>query len=173
MEIPVWQYQNLTLIEADFTEPILADDSVDLIVTSPPYNLRVDYGPNCQDNWPYDQYLLLQETWLNEAKRVIKADGRICWNVPFDTSVPEDKQQGHPVAADVLAIAQDLGLKYHPSIVWQENNVSRRQAWGSFAKASAPRGFAPIEIILLLYKESWDKFNKGGSSDITHEEFID
>src|SRR5581483_6930000 len=79
----------------------------------------------------------------------------------------------HPVAADVLAIAQNLGLKYHPSIIWQENNVSRRQAWGSFAKASAPRGFAPIEVILLLFKDSWDKLDKTGHSDITPEEFID
>jgi site-specific DNA-methyltransferase (adenine-specific) len=55
--------------------------------------------------------------------------------------------------------------------VWNEQNISRRTAWGSFASASAPYVIAPVEMIVILYKYTWRKRRKG-ISDITKEEFI-
>lgn len=54
----------------------LADKSIDLIVTDPPYNLKKDYGVS-KDNLEFDKYLDFTRQWLMEAKRVLKDDGTI------------------------------------------------------------------------------------------------
>ncbi len=53
--------------------------SIDLIVTSPPYNIGVNYE-NYNDNKDWDDYLLWTEEWLIECFRILKDDGRICIN---------------------------------------------------------------------------------------------
>lgn len=62
-------------------------------------------------------------------------------------------------------------MKYHSTIIWAENNISKRTAWGSCLSASAPYVIAPVEVIVILYKNEWKKENKG-ISDITREEFM-
>ena len=54
----------------------IPDESVDLIVTDPPYNLNKNYGKN-QDNLEFDEYLQFSREWLTEAKRVLKKAGTI------------------------------------------------------------------------------------------------
>jgi DNA modification methylase len=54
----------------------LDSESVDLIVTDPPYNLNKDYG-NDSDNRTYEEYLGFTRLWLQEAKRVLKATGTL------------------------------------------------------------------------------------------------
>ena len=54
----------------------LPDNSVDLIVTDPPYNLSKNYGVT-SDNMKFDSYLQFSEMWLSEAKRVLKPTGTI------------------------------------------------------------------------------------------------
>ena len=50
--------------------------------------------------------------------------------------------------------------------------MSRRTAWGSWLSASAPYVIAPVETILVLYKGTWKKPEKG-ISDVTRDEFIE
>jgi len=95
-------------------------------------------------------------------------DGRLCLNVPLD----KNKNGLRPVYADVVQIAQEVGFKYQSTIIWNEQNISRRTAWGSWLSASAPYVIAPVETIILLYKKSWKRLNKGKST-ITREEFIE
>lgn len=54
----------------------IPDESIDLIVADPPYNLGKDYG-NTNDKREFDDYLSFSENWLTEAKRVLKKDGTI------------------------------------------------------------------------------------------------
>ncbi len=54
----------------------LANESVDLIVTDPPYNLGKDYGNN-HDLKGFDEYIIFTKKWLSEAKRVLKPNGII------------------------------------------------------------------------------------------------
>lgn len=54
----------------------IPDESINLIVTDPPYNLNKNYG-NSQDILEFDDYLEFSRTWLKEAKRVLKKDGTI------------------------------------------------------------------------------------------------
>jgi len=52
------------------------DETVDLIITDPPYNLGKDYGNN-HDLKGFDEYIAFTKCWLAEAKRVLKPTGTI------------------------------------------------------------------------------------------------
>jgi site-specific DNA-methyltransferase (adenine-specific) len=140
--------------------------SIDLIVTSPPYNVDIPYH-STRDNGPYINYLKFSELWLNKALSLVKSDGRMCLNIPLD----KNRGGQESIYADLVTIAKRIGWKYHSTIIWNEGNISRRTAWGSFQNARAPYVIAPVEAIVVLYKIEWKKREKG-HSDISREEFI-
>jgi len=146
----------------------IKEGSVDLVVTSPPYNVDVQYE-NFKDDIPYDEYLVFTRKWLTKCYGLIRDDGRLCLNIPLD----KNKGGQQSVCADITTIAKDVGWKYHATIVWNEQNISRRTAWGSWLSASAPFVIAPVEVIVVLYKESWQKTNGSQKSDITRDEFLE
>ncbi|MEO0146897.1 MAG: site-specific DNA-methyltransferase [candidate division WOR-3 bacterium] len=157
----------LLIIEGNFLRARISPDSINLIVTSPPYNLEKSYGVH-DDALEYEEYLEFSEKWLKKALRLLKPDGRLCLNIPLDTN----KMGLRPVYADLVGIAQDVGFKYAFSIVWNEGNISRRTAWGSWLSASAPYVISPVEMIGVFYKDSWKRLGPG-ESDITKAEFMD
>jgi len=164
----IWsKIDGIQLIKADFLKLDLMEHSVDLIVTSPPYNVGIQYNSH-DDAISYDDYLKWTEKWLEKAFRVIKSDGRMCLNIPLD----KNKGGQQSVYADITTIAKKIGWKYHSTIIWNEGNISRRTAWGSWRSASAPYVIAPVETIVVLYKETWKK-KKKGKSDITKGEFVE
>lgn len=142
-------------------------DNVDLIVTSPPYDIDIKYE-NYDDSIPYSEYLEFTRSWLAQCYRLVRPDGRLCLNVPLD----KNKGGQQSVCADITTTAKQVGWKYHSTIVWNEQNISRRTAWGSWLSASAPYVIAPVEVILVLYKERWEKSRKG-KSDTTRDEFLE
>lgn len=150
-----------TLKKENFKSPFF-----DLGITSPPYNLDINYGSN-DDNLKYDEYLKFCEIWLSNCYFWAKDRARFCLNVPLD----KNKGGQKPVGADLTQIAKKVGWKYHSTIVWNESNISRRTAWGSWLSASAPYVIAPVELIIVLYKNEWKKGYKG-KSDITKDEFM-
>jgi site-specific DNA-methyltransferase (adenine-specific) len=165
---PYFQANSIYIFNDDIlkTESI-KDKSVDLIVTSPPYCVAVEYE-KYDDNIPYDQYLLFTRKWLQKCFDLAKDDGRLCLNLPLD----KNKGGQQSVYADVTGIAKEIGWKYHSTIIWNEQNMSRRTAWGSWLSASAPFVIAPVEVIIVMYRKSWRKLQRG-KSDITKEEFIE
>ncbi len=157
------------LLHNDFLNVDLSDieGKVNLIVTSPPYNVGIEYG-TINDNMKYEEYLEFTEKYLKRFYHLLADDGRVCLNIPLD----KNKGGLQTVYADIVKIAKDVGLKYQSTIVWNEQNISRRTAWGSWMSASAPYVIAPVEMIVLLYKNSW-KRKKKGKTTITREEFIE
>ena len=147
------------------------DEKADLIVTSPPYNVNIDYE-NYNDNIPYDKYLEFTRKWLEKALQDVKEDGRMCLNIPLDKSKGRREEGFKSIYVDITDIAKQVGWKYFSTIIWNENNISRRTAWGSFMSASAPYVITPVETIVILYKGKWKK-NRKGESNITRDEFIE
>jgi len=142
-------------------------ESIDLIVTSPPYNVDIKYNSN-DDKISYEKYLEFSLKWLSRCFEWLKDDGRLCLNIPLD----KNKGGQQSVGADLTTIAKKIGFKYHSTIVWNEGNISRRTAWGSWLSASAPYVIAPVELIIILYKNNWKK-NEKRQSDINKTEFIE
>ena len=149
------------------TTTLVADESIDLIVTSPPYNLDINYK-SCNDAQPYDTYLRFTAAWLKRCYKWLKKDGRMCLNIPLD----KNKGGHQSVGPDIIEIAKKVGFKYHSTVIWNEGNISKSSAWGSWMSASCPYVIAPVELIVLLYKDSWKKTSGSRKSDISREEFI-
>ena len=61
----------------------MPEGSVDLIVTSPPYGVGIAYD-SFNDDIEFEQYKLFSASWLREAYRVLKDDGRIALNIPYE-----------------------------------------------------------------------------------------
>jgi len=162
-----YETENVKVHNADFlTLTEIRNNTVDLIVTSPPYNVDICYNSNI-DNLPYKNYLSFTRKYLTKCYRLAKDSGRLCLNIPLD----KNKGGQQAICADVTAIAKDIGWHYHSTIIWNEGNISRRTAWGSWLSASAPYVIAPVEVILVMYKSQWKKLHRG-ENDITREEFM-
>lgn len=146
---------------------LIKKNSIDLIVTSPPYNVDIQYSSH-SDNLSYEDYLEFSKKWIKKCFNLAKDDGRLCLNIPLD----KNKGGQRSVGADITVIAKKVGWKYHSTIIWNEGNISRRTAWGSFKSASAPYVIAPVELILILYKKNWKKTSGSRENDISKEEFM-
>jgi len=164
-----FENENLKIINDDvlITNEISEND-IDLIVTSPPYNVDIKYNSH-NDQLTYSDYLVFCEKWLTRCYHWLKEDGRLCLNIPLD----KNKGGHQSVGADITTILKKIGYKYHSTIVWNEGNISRRTAWGSWMSASAPYVIAPVELIVVLYKKKWKKISGSRKSDITKKEFMD
>ena len=138
---------------------------VDLTVTSPPYNVGKKYG-NGNDTLSLDEYLTFSENWLSNCYDWTAPTGRLCLNIALDTNVGGKA----PLAAQLTTLALNIGWRYHATIIWNEGNISRRTAWGSWRSASAPHVIAPVEAIIVLYKHDW-KRDRRGESSISGEDF--
>lgn len=155
-------------INADmfYTEEV-EDESIDLIVTSPPYNLQIDYNRHF-DKMQTDDYREFLAFMLRRMYHWLKPDGRICLNTPINTN----KDGALPIGAIITSMALDLDLNYHTTIIWDKKTMNNRTAWGSFASASAPYVIPQVEQILVLYKERWKK-DRHSMSTISERNFID
>ncbi|MBI4810258.1 MAG: site-specific DNA-methyltransferase [Ignavibacteriales bacterium] len=164
-----FRHRDVILYQGDALDEYLFNrEFIDLIVTSPPYNVGIQYKSH-KDELGYDDYLKFSEKWIRNCYRWSKSQGRFILNIPLD----KNKGGQRSVGADLTTIAQKIGWKYHSTIVWNEGNISRRTAWGSWLSASAPFVIAPVELIVVLYKDSWKKTTGSKISDIKRQEFMD
>jgi len=158
-----------TIICGDCVEVMkeIDSDTVDLIVTSPPYNIGIKYD-GFEDKKSWADYYDWCHLWLKECLRVLKPDGRMALN--HYLSLGNAKERATPLF-DLNRIALEIGFKHHTCAVWTDITLSNKTAWGSWLSASAPYINAPFEGVLILYKERWKK-DKKGISDISKEDFI-
>lgn len=159
---------NHWLIQGDATvRSTLKPNNVDLIVTSPPYNIGKAYtGNSADDERAYADYLKFSRKWLENCYHWTRPTGRLCVNVSLD----KNRNGKQPLSADITTAAIEAGWRYHATIIWNEGNISRRTAWGSWKSASAPHIIAPVETIIVLYKDQWRR-ERQGVSDISADEF--
>ena len=158
-----------TIICGDCIEKmkLMRDGCIDLIVTSPPYNIGIEYD-GYADKMPWPEYYQWCRKWLSECYRVLKSDGRMALN--HYLSLGNAKERATPLF-DLNGIALDIGFKHHSCAVWPDITLAKRTAWGSWLSASAPYINSPFEGVLILYKERWKK-DKRGTSDMSKDDFI-
>ncbi len=145
------------------------DGSVQLIVTSPPYNVGKDY---CQhhDDMELREYLaFLFEAW-QECARVLCPGGRLAVNIANTWRKPY-----LPLNALIAQQLRDLGLLMRGEIIWDKGaSAGVSTAWGSFARASNPTLRDVHEYILVFCKDSWRlERTHGESSGIENLEFVE
>jgi site-specific DNA-methyltransferase (adenine-specific) len=139
------------------------EGSIDLLVTSPPYNVNISYDVH-KDDLPMEEYYEWTKDWLREAFRVLKDDGRIAVNVPNELNVQE---RGGRIlfVAEFWMMMKEVGFKFSGLVDLTEDSPHRvrQTAWGSWMSASAPYVYNPKECIILAYKKSSKKLSKGVS----------
>ena len=164
----IYKLESATIIRDDIlNNDLFNKEFADIIITSPPYNVGIDYNSN-DDEVSYNEYLEFTEKWIYNVYKWSKTQARFLLNIPLD----KNKGGQQSVGADITAIAKKIGWKYHSTIVWNEGNISRRTAWGSWLSASAPYVIAPVELIVVFYKNEWKKTNGSKISDISKDDFM-
>ncbi len=131
------------------------DESVQLVVTSPPYyNAPFDYPNLFKD---YDGFLRLIDDLSRDLYRVL-APGRVACFVTDDMLVKGEK---YPVVADITRLMLDAGFRYRDRIVWVKPKgyvrISRRS--GVVIQHPYPMYYYPDNIqesILIFQKGKFD-----------------
>lgn len=151
------------IINGDCTKVMreLPESFVDLIVTSPPYGVGIDYDTH-DDDMEFEEYKKFSKEWLTEAFRVLKDDGRIALNIPYE--INRQKKGGRIfMVAELWKIMQDIGYKFFGIVDLEEDSPHRSKttAWGSWMSPSSPYIYNPKECIILAYKKDHIKKKKG------------
>jgi len=139
----------------------LPEGCVDLIVTSPPYGVGIEYDVH-DDDMLVDEYFKFTERWMTEALRVLKDDGRIAINISYEIN-RQDKGGRVFMVSEVWQIMKKIGYKFFGVVDLQEDSPhrSRTTAWGSWMSPSAPYIYNPKECVILAYKKYHIKKIKG------------
>jgi len=151
----------------------ITDNSVHLIFSSPPYNVKINYG-NHEDDMLYDDYLLWLKTIFIECKRVLVPGGRIAINIDAMTNrqVDKDKEYVRCIYAHLYNIMTEIGLLFRTEICWyKQNSVGKATAWGSYLSCSNPIIRRNHEYILVFSKDGWKLGGDPELSDMSKEEF--
>jgi len=134
---------------------------VDLVVTSPPYNVGIQYDTH-NDEIVMDEYWEWSEKWLTEVYRLLKDDGRIAINIPYEVNV---QARGGRVffASEIYQVMKKVGFKFYGIVDLEEDSPHRSKttAWGSWMSPSAPYIYNPKECVILAYKKVHIKKVKG------------
>jgi site-specific DNA-methyltransferase (adenine-specific) len=180
---PFYVDAHTELFHADCLEVAkLVRRPVHLVVTSPPYNLGKDYGSS-SDQLLYEHYLQDVCRWVEAWRQVLAPGARVAINIPIDTNGERTgKGKGSRkltsekrfMLADYHHVLVSAGFIYNTTILWDEGNVSRRTAWGSWKSASDPWITTPTEAILVY---SWETRkrpdSRGKESDVWRDEFLE
>ena len=139
----------------------MPESSVDLIVTSPPYGVGIAYD-SFNDDIEFEQYKLFSASWLREAYRVLKDDGRIALNIPYEIN-RQDKGGRILMVSELWQVMKSIGYKFYGIVDLEEDSPHRSKttAWGSWMSPSAPYIYNPKECVLLAYKKTHIKKIKG------------
>jgi site-specific DNA-methyltransferase (adenine-specific) len=139
----------------------LPENSIDLIVTSPPYGVGIDYDTH-DDDIDFEDYKSFSNNWLTEAYKVLKNDGRIALNIPYEIN-RQSKGGRIFMVAELWSIMQKIGFKFFGVVDLEENSPHRSKttAWGSWMSPSSPYIYNPKECIILAYKNNHIKKIKG------------
>ena len=160
----------------------IPDGSVDLVVTSPPYHVGMEY----EKGSTYQEWFSLMYDVLLECDRKLKPNGRACINI-----VGIFRNPYIPLYNDIINIATCIGWDMRGIAIWLKTIAKHSTAWGSFASPQNPvlhdshefiltfqkgESHSPAflennEMILFFQKGSFssNKYNSG----ITSEEFIE
>jgi site-specific DNA-methyltransferase (adenine-specific) len=145
----------------EFMSNEMEESSVDLIVTSPPYGVGIDYD-NWNDDMVFEDYMKFTREWLTAAYRVLKDDGRIALNIPYEIN-RQDKGGRIYVSAEIWMIMKEIGFGFFGIVDLEESSPHRSKttAWGSWMSPSAPYIYNPKECVILAYKKHSKKKVKG------------
>ncbi|MCL0077370.1 site-specific DNA-methyltransferase [Dehalococcoidia bacterium] len=143
----------------------LPDNSVHLMITSPPYNVSKEYD----EDLSLSQYLdLLNSVW-KETYRVLVPGGRACVNVANLGRKPYI-----PLHRYIIEGMEKIGFLMRGEIIWNKaSSASASTAWGSWLSAANPVLRDIHEYILIFSKDTFSRKSKDKQNTIKKEDFLE
>jgi len=123
----------------------LPEGCIDLIVTSPPYGVGIAYDVH-EDDVEFTEYVEFAKNWLSEAYKVLKDDGRIALNIPYE--INRQKKGGRIFfVSEMWQIMKEIGFGFFGIVDLEEQSPHRSKttAWGSWMSPSSPYIYNPKE----------------------------
>ncbi|MCK9524956.1 MAG: site-specific DNA-methyltransferase [Limnochordia bacterium] len=146
----------------------LPDNSVQLMITSPPYNVGKDYD----DDLSQEEYLELIRDVMGEMYRVLIPGGRACINIANVGRKPYI-----PLNHLINHIMLELGFFMRGEIIWDKGaSAGGSCAWGSWQSASNPVMRDVHEYIMVYSKKCFARKDKKGQdrkNTVTRDEFLE
>lgn len=143
----------------------LPDNSVHLMITSPPYNVSKEYD----EDLSLKEYLQLLENSFNETYRVLVNGGRACINVANLGRKPYI-----PLSDYISKMMIEIGFNMRGEIIWNKAaSASPSTAWGSWQSAANPILRDIHEYILVFSKGDYKREKGKKENSITKEQFME
>jgi len=142
----------------------IKDESVHLIITSPPYWQLKDYGTTKQIgfNDSYEDYINNLNLAWKECFRVLHKGCRLCINIgdQFARSVYYGRYKIIPIRTEIIKFCETIGFDYMGAIIWQKpttmNTTGGAMVMGSFPYPRS--GIIKIDYeFILLFKKLGDQ----------------
>ncbi len=144
----------------------LPDNSVNLMITSPPYNVGKEYD----DDLTIDEYRNLLFNVFNETYNKLATGGRACINIANIGRKPYV-----PLHSMIIDIMLEIGFFMRGEIIWDKSaSAGGSCAWGSWMSASNPVLRDVHEYILVFCKDSFSKKKVEDKKDtISRDDFLE
>jgi len=163
-EFPIELMNKIILGNSENME-LIPDNSLHLMVTSPPYNVTKDYD----EDLSLKDYLSLLRNVFKEAYRVLVDGGRACINIANVGRKPYI-----PLSDFVSQIMLEIGFNMRGEIIWNKGaGAGVSMAWGSWQSASNPVLRDVHEYILIFSKGDYQRKQNGKENTITKEQFME
>lgn len=140
---------------------LIPDETVHLVVTSPPYWQLKDYGmPNqIGFNDTYEAYINNLNLVWSECHRILMPGCRLCINVgdQFARSVYYGRYKVIPIHSEIIRFCETIGFDYMGSIIWQKptsmHTTGGQKVMGSYPYPCGGIVKIDFEQILLFKKQ--------------------
>jgi site-specific DNA-methyltransferase (adenine-specific) len=143
----------------------LPDNSVHLMITSPPYNVSKEYD----EDLSLKEYLCLLENSFRETFRVLVNGGRVCINVANLGRKPYI-----PLSDYISKMMIEIGFNMRGEIIWNKAaSASPSTAWGSWQSAANPILRDIHEYILVFSKGDYKREKGEKENTISKEQFME
>ena len=143
----------------------LPDNSIHLMITSPPYNVSKEYD----NDLSLQEYLSLLENSFRETYRVLINGGRACINLANLGRKPYI-----PLSDYISTMMINIGFNMRGEIIWNKSSsASPSTAWGSWMSSANPILRDIHEYILVFSKGDYSRIGKGKQNTITKEQFME
>jgi len=138
----------------------IADESVNLIITSPPYGALKDYDDENQIglNQSYADYIKNLNAVWTECIRVLAPDGKLCINIMplFESgnATPFKRRVTHTVISDLEKFMESTGEMFTFALyIWDKRKIARFSSFGSYPYPTNIFSTFPYEWIIVFCKK--------------------
>lgn len=159
------EYENKIILGTSENMREIPDNSLHLMVTSPPYNASKEYD----EDLSLKEYLQLLRNVFSETYRVLVYGGRACVNIANLGRKPYI-----PLSDYISHMMFEIGFKMRGEIIWAKGaGAGVSMAWGSWQSASNPVLRDTHEYILVFSKGAFDRKKGDRENTITKEQFME